>query len=170
MTELYDRYGRIVHSVVYRIVGNAGEAEEIVQEIFLRVWMRAHLIDDSRSALRPWLLTLTRNLAIDYRRKAGFRVGDAEPTSGELISAPVCFAPARATSDHGERLRRAIADLPPEQRTVIAFAYVEGMSQAEISERMGKPLGTVKTWARTALGNLRKELRVEWRRTIVSAS
>lgn len=65
MKDLYDRYGRLVYSVVYRIIGNGGETEEIVQETFLRVWTRAHLIDDSRATLGPWVLAIARNLAID---------------------------------------------------------------------------------------------------------
>jgi len=73
MVDLYDRYGRIVYSVVYRIVRNSGEAEEIVQDIFLRVWTRAHLVEDSCSTLGPWLLTITRNLALDHLRNAGRR-------------------------------------------------------------------------------------------------
>ena len=158
MADLYDRYARILYSVVYRIVGNGGEAEEIVQEIFLRVWTRAHLIDDSRTKLRPWLLTIAHNLAIDHLRKAGGRVGNLERIPDEFIPAAASFVPTRYRSDHAERLRRAIADLPHEQQTVIAFAYVEGMSHSEISERMGKPLGTVKTWSRTALGSLRKSI------------
>jgi RNA polymerase sigma-70 factor, ECF subfamily len=157
MTALYDRYGRIVYSVVYRIVGNGGEAEEIVQESFFRVWKRAHLIDDSCDTLRPWLLIIARNLSIDHLRSANGRNRCFERWGYNFLPVPV---PMDHFSDHAEQLRRAFVDLPLEQRTVLEFAYFEGLSQTEIADRMQKPLGTVKTWVRTGLENLRKSFAV----------
>jgi len=154
MTVFYDRYARRVYSVAYRIVGTTSEAEEIVQEISLRVWMRAHLIDDSVDLLRPWLITIARNLAIDYLRTA--RKTRCEYTNYELVPTP-CDR-SLGLSPHEPAIGSAFAALPVEQRTVLEFAYLEGLSQTEIAVRIGRPLGTVKTWTRTALVSLRKTL------------
>jgi RNA polymerase sigma-70 factor (ECF subfamily) len=156
MADLYDRYGRIVYSIVNRIVGNSGEAEEVVQEIFLRVWTRTHLIDGTRATVAPWLQTIARNLAIDHIRTAAHQDQRRDPVSYQFIPAPVSFQPALRLSNDAEQLRRAFDALTPNQRTVIEFAYFDGLTQNEIAERLGKPLGTIKTWARTALNVLRK--------------
>lgn len=153
MTALYERYGHIAYSVVYRIVGNGGEAEEIVQETFLRIWRRAHLIDNSHDSLRPWLLAIARNLAIDHIRSVHDRNKSLDRRGYEW--APVLVS-SNYFSDHTEQLRRAFDDLSLEQRTVIEFAYFEGLTQTEIADRMKKPLGTVKSWVRVALTNLRQ--------------
>jgi RNA polymerase sigma-70 factor (ECF subfamily) len=152
MTDLYDRYERIVYSAATRILGNAGEVQDVVQEVFLRVWMRAHLIDPSQS-LVPWLLTVTRNIAIDYLRSVRLPDRSIEQTSYGFATAP--FAVHYLHSVDG---LRALTQLTDEQRQVIKFAYFEGLSQTEISERMARPLGTVKTWTRTALAILRKSV------------
>ncbi len=157
LANLYDRYGGIVYSVIFRVLGNVGEAEEVVQEVFLRVWMRAHLIDDSCGTLRPWILVIARNRAIDHLRSARMN-RSFEHTSYEHFPAPICFDPLLSFSVEAERLREALAKLSSEQRRVIESAYFEGLSQTEISERMKIPLGTVKTRARRALGALRKTL------------
>jgi RNA polymerase sigma-70 factor (ECF subfamily) len=152
MTDLYDRYQRIVYWAATRALGNAGEAQDVVQEVFLRAWTRANLIDPSRS-LEPWLLTVTRNIAIDYLRSARRSGRSIEQTSYEFAPAP--FAVHYPHSIDG---LRALTQLTDEQRQVIEFAYFEGLSQTQISERMARPLGTVKTWARTALAILRKSV------------
>jgi RNA polymerase sigma-70 factor (ECF subfamily) len=158
MSDLYDRYGRMVYSVAYRMVKNRGEAEDIVQEIFLRVWTRAHLIDDSRGTLRPWLQTIARNVVIDHIRTRDGCAWRFEPTSYDQVPAAACYCPEIA--QRRQSLLGAIAALPAEHRRAIQFAYVEGLSQSEISERMGWPLGTVKTWVRAALGSLPTSLNV----------
>jgi RNA polymerase sigma factor (sigma-70 family) len=154
MHDLYLCHGRLVYSAVLRIVGNGGEAEEIAQETFLRVWTRAYLIDNSAGTLRPWLLTIARNLSIDYLRAARDR--HFEYTNYESFPSPTVCHPQGFSSDRAGVLRDALAGLPPEQRAVIEFTYFEGMSKTEIAARMRKPVGTVKTWSRAALINLRK--------------
>ena len=157
MANLYDRYGTLVYSVVFRMVGNSGEAEELVQDVFLRVWMRAHLIEDSCCTMRPWLLTIARNRAIDHLRGGRPGTRHFEHTTYERFPAPVCFDPLIWFSTEAERLREALAQLSVQQRTVIEYAYFEELSQSEIAARMGKPLGTVKTWVRAAIGALRQQ-------------
>jgi RNA polymerase sigma-70 factor (ECF subfamily) len=148
--DLYDRYGRIVYLVALRKVRNSHEAEDIVQEVFLRVWTRAHLIDNVRGTLGAWLLTVTRNLAIDHIRACSRHAWLEQPCV-EVIPGPV----SHEFSDIVDRLSAALTNLTHEQRRVVELAYYQGLSQTEISERVGKPLGTVKTCVRGALQRLR---------------
>src|SRR5713226_4398423 len=160
MTELYDRYGRLAYSLTYRIVRDVGMAEDLVQETFLRVWNRAQGFDVERGALGPWLLAVARNCAIDYLRSSSGRM------SGNALGMHETEHPALFTNFDAEvlsaervrRVHRALDKLNENQRHVIELAYFEGLSQTETAERMGQPLGTVKTWVRTALKNLRQEL------------
>jgi len=160
MAELYDRYGKLAYSVIYRIVRDVGVAEELVQEAFLRVWNRAQGFDAERGALGPWLLAVARNRAIDYVRSSGGKMarGSLELAHAEQPSVFVNFEADVLSQDRARRVRGALDRLTENQRHVIELAYFEGLSQSEMAERMGQPLGTVKTWVRTALKNLRQEL------------
>ena len=160
MTELYDRYGRLAYSLIYRIVRDVGVAEDLVQETFLRVWNRAQGFDAERGALGPWLLAVARNRAIDYVRSSGGKMarGSLELEYAEHPSAFVNFEKDVLARDSEMRVRKAVDRLNENQRHVIELAYFEGLSQTEMAERMGQPLGTVKTWVRTALKNLREDL------------
>jgi RNA polymerase sigma-70 factor (ECF subfamily) len=160
MSELYDRFGRLAYSLIYRIVRNAAAAEDLVQETFLRVWNRAQSFDQQRGALGPWILTVARNRAIDYLRSI-----DGRMTAGALeldrLEHPGLFSELDESAlsiDRARRLKGAFEKLSPNQRMVIELAYYEGMSQTEMAERMKQPLGTVKTWVRGALKVLRDEL------------
>ena len=157
--ELYDRYGRVAYSLVFRIVRDTGIAEDLVQETFLRVWNRAQAFDSQRGALGAWLLAVARNRAIDYLRSSSGRMRNAlELEEAEQPAAYVDLEKDVLNSDQARRLRDAMKKLNDNQRSVIELAYFEGLSQTEMAERMGQPLGTVKTWVRTALRNLRDEL------------
>ena len=160
MRELYDRYGRLVYSLILRMVRNSGAAEDLVQETFLRVWNRIQAFDQERGALGPWVLTVARNRAIDYLRSA-----DGKMSAGALeldrLEHPGQFRDFedRALSlDRARRLKDAFEKLTPHQKTVVELAYYEGLSQTEMAERMQQPLGTVKTWVRSALKVLREQL------------
>lgn len=153
MATLYDKYGRMVYSVAVRILGHTGEAEETTQEVFFRVWTRADLIDISRGSLAPWLASVARNLAIDSLRAARGRERRKEHSLSGNVAAPVEIH-VSSSIDY----RRAFKNLSHEQRQAIELAYFEGLSQTEISERMERPLGTVKTWVRSALSVLRETL------------
>ncbi len=160
MSRLYDRFGRPVYSLIYRIVHDAGVAEDLVQETFLRAWNQAHAIDPSRGSPAAWLLTVARNRAIDWIRSAA---GKPEHTPWENydFERPQNFVDVERVlidADRARRVRQAMEKLNENQRSVIELAYFEGLSQSEMAERMGQPLGTVKTWVRTALKNLREEL------------
>jgi RNA polymerase sigma-70 factor (ECF subfamily) len=160
MAQLYDSYGKLAFSLIYRIVRDVGVAEDLVQETFLRVWNRALGFDAARGALGPWLLAVARNRAIDYIRSSGGKMarGSLDLEYAEHPSTFVNFESDLLTRDREMRVRKAVDRLNENQRHVIELAYFEGLSQSEMAERMGQPLGTVKTWVRSALKNLREEL------------
>jgi RNA polymerase sigma-70 factor, ECF subfamily len=160
MADLYDRFGRLVYSVIFAIVKDTGAAEDLLQETFLRIWNRMQGFDAERGALGPWLLTVARNRAIDYIRSAGAR-GEKNAFEFEEREHPTLYKDAEAQvldQDQARIIRAAMAKLSENQRRVIELAYYEGLSQTEMAERMGEPLGTVKTWVRSALKKLRDEL------------
>jgi RNA polymerase sigma-70 factor, ECF subfamily len=157
--ELYDKYGRLAFSLIYRIVRDVGTAEDLVQETFLRVWNRSQGFDGDRGALGGWLLAVARNRAIDYLRSAGGKMRNAvELEETEHPSLYMDLEKEVLNSDRTRHLREAMEKLTPNQRSAIELAYFEGLSQTEIAERLGQPLGTVKTWVRMALKNLREAL------------
>jgi len=159
LAELYDRYGRVTFSLIIRIVRDAGTAEDLVQETFLRVWNRVHGFDAQRGSIGPWLLAVARNRAIDYLRSAGGRERNA--VEYEETDHPALYCDMERdllSSDRVRRVKTAVEKLSPNHRQVIELAYFEGLSQTEMAERMGQPLGTVKTWVRAALKTLRDEL------------
>jgi RNA polymerase sigma-70 factor (ECF subfamily) len=161
MSDLYDRYGRLAYSLIYRVVRDAGTAEDLVQETFLRVWNRAGSFDQERGALGPWVLTVARNRAIDYLRSIDGRMSAAS-TDLDRMDTPTLFAAfddGVLSLDRARRLKDAFGKLTDVQRTVIELAYYEGLSQTEMAERLKQPLGTVKTWVRAALKTLRDELK-----------
>jgi RNA polymerase sigma-70 factor (ECF subfamily) len=160
MADLYDRYGRLAFSLIYRIVRNSGAAEDLVQETFLRVWNRAQSFDPQRGSLGPWILTVARNRAIDYLRSIDGRMS-AGSLALDRLENPALYAEVEDSAlsmDRTRRLKSAFEKLSPNQRAVIELAYFEGLSQTEMAERMKQPLGTVKTWVRSALKALREEL------------
>jgi len=157
--ELYDRYGRAVYALILRVVRDTGIAEDLVQETFLRVWNRVHGFDAQKGSIGPWLLAVARNRAIDYLRSAGGR--DRNAVEFEETGHPALYCDMEKdilNSDKARVIKSAIGKLAPNLRQVIELAYFEGLSQTEMAERMGQPLGTVKTWVRSALKNLREEL------------
>jgi RNA polymerase sigma-70 factor (ECF subfamily) len=160
MRELYDRYGRLVYSLIMRMVRNSAAAEDLVQETFLRVWNRAQAFDQERGALGPWVLTVARNRAIDYLRSADGKMSAGAIELDQLEHpGKFCDFEDRALSlDRARRIREAFEKLTPHQKTVVELAYYEGLSQTEMAERMQQPLGTVKTWVRSALKALREQL------------
>jgi RNA polymerase sigma-70 factor, ECF subfamily len=158
MAELYDRYGRLCYSLILRIVRDRGVAEDLVQEAFLRVWNRSASFDDSRGALGSWLLTISRNQALDYVKSVQGRTWSSSGSDTERLAAFTNIENEYLISAQSEQVRNAIAKLTEPQRQVIELAYFEGLSHSEMAEHIQQPLGTVKTWMRTALKVLRDEL------------
>ena len=157
--ELYDRYGKTVYGLILRVVKDSGTAEDLVQETFLRIWNRSGGFDCERGALGPWVLAVARNRAIDYLRCQGRRVQNTvELDETEHPSLFVDLPRHVLQLDVVKRVRVGLERLNPSQREAIELAYFEGLTQSEIAERMGQPLGTVKTWMRRALQQLRESL------------
>lgn len=160
MADFYDRFGRLAYSVILAIVRDSATAEDLVQETFLRVWNRVHVFEADRGALGPWVLTIARNRAIDHIRSRSARM-DRNVFELDRREHPSLFVDMERdllNTDHARVIANAIAKLNTNQQKVIELAYYEGLSQTEMAERMGEPLGTVKTWVRTALKHLREEL------------
>jgi RNA polymerase sigma-70 factor (ECF subfamily) len=154
MTSLFDRYGGLVYSVAMRVLRDSKGAEDLLQDVFFQLWRNPKSFLPSRGSLGAWLLVVTRNRAIDVlrRRRPMDSVDDYPISSGENIASKV---------EQGammQKVRSVLTSLPPEQRNAVELAYFEGLSQTEISERTGDPLGTVKTRIRLALVSLRKAL------------
>ena len=159
LADLYDRYGRLIYALILRVVRDGGIAEDLVQETFLRAWNRVQAFDAEKGALGAWLLAVARNRAIDYLRSAEGR--QRNTTELQETEHPALFADMEKqlfNSDRVRRVKAALEKLSANHREVIELAYFEGLSQTEMAERMGQPLGTVKTWVRTALRTLREEL------------
>jgi RNA polymerase sigma-70 factor, ECF subfamily len=157
--ELYDRYGRLTYALILRVVRDSGIAEDLVQETFLRVWNRVQGFDAQKGSIGPWLLAVARNRAIDYLRSVGGR--ERNSLEFEETDHPALYTDMERellNSDQTRRVKVAMQKLSEKQREVIELAYFEGLSQSEMAARMGQPLGTVKTWVRTALQSLREEL------------
>lgn len=161
--ELYDGYGGAVFSIIHRIAGDAGAAEDLTQEVFLRAWNRIPSFNVDRGSLSTWLLTIAHNSAIDFlRSRRGQQSRRNVPidgmerwlSSGNVVTELESSAEAR-------RVRQAMERLDARQRQLLHLAYFEGFSQSEMAEHLRVPLGTVKTWMRNALWRLGEELRGE---------
>jgi len=160
MADFYDRYGRMTYSLIYRMVRNTAAAEDLLQETFLRIWNRVQAFDPDKGALGPWVLTVARNRAIDYIRSVDGRMAQSV-FEIEKLEHPAMFRDFEneiMNLDRVKLLREAFEKLTPNQRVALELAYYEGLSQTEMAERMKQPLGTVKTWVRSALKVLRQQL------------
>lgn len=159
LAELYDRYGQLVFRLILRMVRDNGIAEDLVQETFLRVWNRIGGFDSDRGAVGPWLLAVARNRAIDYLRCSGRRTESmVELNETEHPELFADFSSEVFNVDIVRQVNRALDQLDSQQRQAIELAYFEGMSQTEIAERMGQPLGTIKTWTRRSIQQMRAAL------------
>lgn len=170
---LYGRYGGPAYSLAFRIVRDQGAAEEVVQDAFVSVWNRADTYDPASGKLYSWLLAIVRNRAIDELRKPATSRRNAQRTDlREVLEGSVSEtsegvgAEAAWISELREIVRHAVQKLPESQREVIELAYLRGLSQREISEKTGTPLGTVKTRTRLALDKLRRSLEPAIGRTV----
>jgi RNA polymerase sigma-70 factor, ECF subfamily len=156
--ELYDRHGRLLYGLILRVLRDRGEAEEVLQEVFVQVWMRAETYNVALGSPAAWLVRIARNRAIDRLRANSVRTRTVEATPQPP---PVESPEARAAMNEQQRaVARALDALPPEQRQLIECAYFQGLTQSELAERFGLPLGTVKTRVRTGMMTLKRELQV----------
>jgi len=157
---LYDRYGGLAYSVAYRVLGDAGRAEDVVQDCFLKLWNSANRFDAERGSLRTWITTSVRNRSIDYLRgRAAHERREREIPATTQLSGPGSD-PWREVSEQLEReaVLAALGSLPADQRQVVELAYYGGYTQAEIAELSQVPLSTVKGRMRLALEKLHSYL------------
>ena len=154
----YDRYRLILFSLILRILHDRYEAEDCLQEVFLQVWRRAKDFDESRGRPFTWLVTIARSRALDRLRASGSRARLATEAEAEPRESMGDASEDALRSEEGAIVRRALAELPEEQRRALFMAYFEGLTQTEIAARLGDPLGTVKTRMRSGLMKLRELL------------
>jgi RNA polymerase sigma-70 factor, ECF subfamily len=158
LAELYDRYGRLAFGLAYRLLGERGLAEDVVQEAFLNVWRRAAGFEVGRGSARSWLMSIVHNLAIDRRRgRQRYTWTDValDDVAGMLEAEDDDAFAIVSQSIEAERVQSALQLLPDEQRQAIAMAYFSGLTQQEIAEQTGSPLGTVKSRMRLGLRRMR---------------
>jgi RNA polymerase sigma-70 factor (ECF subfamily) len=160
---LYDRYNRVVYSFALRIIGDPQIAEELLQEVFFRAWQQGKAFRETRGAFVTWLLSITHNMAIDEVRKRRRRPQKADSEDPEQVLAAVADSRQDVEdevwlSSLRTTIEQAMQQLPPAQRDAIELAYFQGLTQREISERLGEPLGTIKTRMRLGVQKLRDQL------------
>ena len=162
---LYDRYADLVYSVALRVLADPALAQDTSQDVFLRLWRTPQAYDPTRGRFVSWLVSVARNRAVDEIRMRGRRrlreIGDNaqvdDPPDGHAVD------PQIAVQVEADRVavRRALQQLPPDQRTALEMAYFSGLTQQEIADRLQQPLGTIKTRTRLAMRKLRSLLSAE---------
>ena len=160
----YDRWFPVVHGVVSRMLESPDDVEDVVEEAFWQAWRQAERFEVERGSVQTWLLTIARSRALDRlrarRRLREEPLVDVGATDADT-SVPTAPSDPAADAEHAERsriVRAALADLPAEQREALELGYFGGLSQSEIAEQTGLPLGTIKTRMRLALQKLRERL------------
>lgn len=153
----YDLYARVVFALFVRITRDKAAAEDLSQELFLRVWNRGRQFDSSKGTLGVWIMSIARNMAIDHVRSAQARFSSRVRPMDQVEA--LCLARDPSGPEmriHDVRtIREAFGALNAEEKRVVELAYFDGFSQSEIAERLHQPLGTVKSRMRSALQRLR---------------
>lgn len=161
LATLYARYRPLAFALAIRVVGDAGRAEDVLQDAFLAIWRKAGTYAPGRGSARTWLSSIVRNRAIDIVRASRERpVQDGEELLlGIHDTAPSVFDQVAASID-GALTHQALGELPTEQRQAISMAYFGGLSHSEIASRTGLPLGTVKSRVRLGIQRMRDAMTV----------
>ncbi len=151
MSELYDRYGKVVYAVALRVLQDTAAAEDVLQDVFLQLWRNPNAFDASRGSLAAWLAVIARHRSIDRLRQRRPET-DIEDC---VISSGTDLADEAERVLVVEKVRRALAEMSPDQRSALELAFFQGLTHSEIAEKTGEPLGTIKTRIRTGLRQLR---------------
>ncbi len=162
--ELYDLYNRLLYGLIISIVKTREEAEDVLQEVFVKIWEKASTFNEDRGNVYSWIVTLTRNKAIDRIRSKGYKTqkkASLDVVAPEFSLEGDSFDPLETTifSDRAELVRNALSKIPESQSEVLKIAYYKGMTQNEISDQLKIPLGTVKTRMRQGMIKLKDILR-----------
>ncbi len=160
LAALYDRYAPALLAIGRRILGDRREAEDLLHDVFLEVWRQAGDYDESRGSVRAWLLMRMRSRALDRRKAAVFAKRADLPAADADAVADAGGLEDPALAPDRDAVRRALAQLPAEQRQVLELGYFEGLSSSEIAERVRAPIGTVKSRVAAALSKLRQAVEV----------
>lgn len=161
LAEFYDAAGPCVYGLAVRILHDAAAAEEVTLDIFYQAWHQAGRFDARRGSAKAWLMTIARNRAIDRlrsRQESQRREASLEGEARRIMDPRPGPQTEAMLADHGARVRRALAELSAEQREVIELAFFEGLSHGQIAQRLGNPLGTVKTRIRLGIRHLAEKL------------
>lgn len=162
LSELYDRYNRLVFSLALNATGDQALAEEITLDVFTQIWEKAKTYQADRAKVSTWLTSIARYRSIDELRRRGSRPEQHSVSWAEVSPAtmPRVNGPEEAVelSIQRQQVRAAVAQLPEEQRQVLALAYFQGYTHSEIAEMLEQPLGTIKTRIRLAMQKLRPML------------
>jgi RNA polymerase sigma-70 factor (ECF subfamily) len=159
---LYDRHAAVLYGVLMRILRSREDAEEVLQEVFVRVWTRAETYDERLGCPAAWLTRMARNRAIDRLRARRTRAlvdapvpADARAMDSATGAPPPTPERVAADTERAQRIRVALGALPAEQRELIEASFFEGYTHAELAARFGLPLGTVKTRIRGGMAAMR---------------
>ena len=156
----YTRYNRLAFSLVFRIVGNRADAEDVLTDVFWQVWQQSSRYDSSRGRPVAWLLTIARTRAIDCLRSSNRRQVRTDDLEAQKEPPPsAAEADSYVLADTRKAVQGALQTLPEQQRIALELAYFRGMSHTEIAAALGQPLGTVKDRIRTGMVHLRKRLK-----------
>jgi RNA polymerase sigma-70 factor, ECF subfamily len=164
LAQFYDRWARVVYASILQLVRDPDDADDVLEDAFYQAWRQASRYTAARGSVATWMLTIARSRALDFLRArrrlrqepltpggAGYQGGSP---AGDLAD----FPDVAEAAEQRERVAEAVRTLPPEQREVVELAYFGGLSQTEIAQRTGQPLGTVKTRTRLAGQKLREQL------------
>lgn len=157
----YDQYSKLLFSIAFKILNDAKEAEDVLQEVFLQVWDKAGHYDPRLGKPVSWAVTLTRNKAIDHIRSSQRRSRLMEEAATEMAVRSDGDATANESvrgKESAEQINSAVAELPADQRKAIEMAFFSGLTQNEISETLREPLGTIKARIRRGMLKLRDRL------------
>lgn len=154
MAALYDRYSSIVYAIALRVLQDTGAAEDVLQDIFMQLWRNPGAFDASRGNMAAWLAVIARHRAIDSLRRRRPE-NDIEDV---IVSVEPDMASDADRSRTMDKVRGALETMSASQRNALEMAYFEGLTHAEIAQKTGEPLGTIKTRIRTGLLSLRKVL------------